>query len=62
MEAFNAYCVSEGGPLGNAIRFDESRISEAQEGWIPVVLNGKWPYHNVTFENDRGFLHNWNCD
>jgi hypothetical protein len=62
MNAVNEYCEKNGGALGDAIRFDESRITEAQEGWMPVILNGVWPYHNVIFQNDKGFIHNFNCD
>lgn len=61
MEAVNAYCNNEL-PIHRMIRFDESRKSEALEGWIPVILNGHLRYQGVTFENDRGFIHNFNCD
>ena len=62
MAAVNKYCNMDNSSLGKVIRFDESSISQAQEGWIPVILNGHWPYHNVTFDNDSGFIHNLNCD
>lgn len=45
------------------IRFDYDRIREVQEGWIPVVLNGKLDsFEDYTFDNAKGVIHNGNCD
>jgi hypothetical protein len=60
-DAVNQYC-QDNPPFGNWIRFDDSRINEAQEGWIPVVLNGSFGFPEITFNGERGFIHNFNCD
>ena len=45
------------------ISFDWSRIDETQEGWIPVLLNGKLDdFEEFEFVNTPGFIHNGNCD
>lgn len=45
------------------IAFDWSRIDQIQEGWIPVLLNGKLDeFEDFEFVNTPGFIHNGNCD
>lgn len=62
MEAANKYCASGESSFHKAIRFDYDRIEEAQEGWIPVKLNGKFRFPEIEFVNEIGFIHNFNCD
>lgn len=60
-DAVNEYC-EDNQPYGDLMRFDDSRILEALEGWIPVVLNGSLRFPEITFNGERGFIHNFNCD
>lgn len=43
------------------IRFDHDRIKEAQEGWIPVVINGRFD-DGIYFNNEKGIIYTGNCD
>jgi len=61
MKAVNRYCETNA-PIGRVIRFDESRISEAMEGWIPVILKGSLMFPDINFNGEKGFIHNFNCD
>ena len=60
-DAVNEYCEVNK-PYGDLIQFDDSRMSEAMEGWIPVVLNGSLRFPEITFNGEKGFIHNFNCD
>ena len=60
-DAVNEYC-EDNQPYGELIRFDDSRMSEVMEGWIPVVLNGSLRFPEITFNGEKGFIHNFNCD
>lgn len=60
--ATNEYCEDDDSIWGDVMRFDDSRITDAQEGWIPVTLNGSLRFPEITFNNDRGWVHNFNCD
>lgn len=42
------------------ISFDYDRISELQEGWIPVKLNGKMD--EIIFNDTKAIIANGNCD
>lgn len=42
------------------IQFDMSRINQLQEGWIPVLMSGK--YLGIEFDNTQCIVHNGNCD
>lgn len=58
---FDNYAKEETKSWRWKIAFDWSRIDETQEGWIPVLLNGKVE-DMFEFENSPGFIHNGNCD
>lgn len=57
---FDAYCSSETKGWTYQISFDYDRISELQEGWIPVLLNGKMD--DISFSNTKAIIANGNCD
>lgn len=58
--AFDAYAKEETKDWIYKISFDHDRIGELQEGWIPVLLNGKMD--DIVFSYTKAFLHNGNCD
>jgi len=60
---FDTYCREKTKSWKWSIRFDFERVEETQEGWLPVIVNGMVDdFDDFIFENERGFIHNGNCD
>lgn len=59
-DVFDNYCKEHTQHWVYKISFDYDRINELQEGWIPVLLNGKMD--EVLFFNTKGIIANGNCD
>lgn len=49
-------------PLVIDLRFDFDRVTETQEGWIPLLLSGSPWGINQSFDNQQCILHTGNCD
>lgn len=63
---FNVYCekyFTAYPKLKYTIKFDDERINETMEGWIPVIINGLYDDWNKTyFNNCKAIIHTGNCD
>lgn len=60
---FDDYCLDHTKSWRWNIRFDFDRVDEVQEGWIPVILNGKLdPFEDYTFQKTKAIFHGGNCD
>lgn len=59
--ALDEYCKIMCEYWGFKIRIDFDRLNEIQEGWFPVIVNGRVS-DGFFAENAKGYIHNGNCD
>lgn len=53
-------CDSIDGRHSFSLAFDYSRIDELQEGWWPLIINGR--LYDIDFDNQPCIYHRGNCD